>query len=112
MIEVKYGQIPNKLFRNYLSYLVNKLFKVLPMKEKDIKSLNQYLKSLQIELIGSTELISVLKNDPQFLTLMNTIQFFIENEYDNQTCKREVFKCISIIKNLQKKYFNENEVDG
>ena len=106
MIDVKYGQIPNKLFNNYLKYLINKMFKVLPMKEHEVKSLNEYLRSLQIELIGSTELISVLKNDPQFLSLMNTIQFFIDNNYDNKTCKREVFKCIHILENLQKKYFS------
>lgn len=106
MIDVKYGQIPNELFNNYLKYLINKMFKVLPMKEHEVKSLNSYLRSLQIELIGSTELIGVLKNDPQFLSLMNTIQFFIDNEYDNKTCKREVFKCIHILEDLQKKYFN------
>jgi hypothetical protein len=106
MIDVKYGQIPNELFNNYLKYLINKMFKVLPMKENEVKSLNEYLRSLQIELIGSTELIGVLKNDPQFLSLMNTIQFFIDNEYDNKTCKREVFKCIHILEDLQKKYFS------
>ncbi len=105
MIKVKYGQIPDELFNNYLKYLINKMFKVLPMKEHEVKSLNSYLKSLQIELIGSTNLIGVLKNDPQFLSLMNTIQFFIDNKYDNQTCKREVFKCIHILEDLQKKYF-------
>jgi hypothetical protein len=105
MIDVKYGQIPNELFNNYLKYLVNKMFKVLPMKEHEVKSLNSYLRSLQIELIGSTELIGTLKNDPQFLSLMNTIQFFIDNEFNNQTCKREVFKCIHILEDLQKKYF-------
>lgn len=105
MIDVKYGQIPNELFNNYLKYLVNKMFKVLPMKEHEVKSLNSYLRSLQIELIGSTELIETLKNDPQFLSLMNTIQFFIDNEFNNQTCKREVFKCIHILEDLQKKYF-------
>ena len=108
MIEVKYGQIPNEMFNNYLKYLVNKMFKVLPMKEQDVASLHTYLQSLQIELIGSTKLIEVLKNDSQFLSLMNTIQFFIDNEYDNQTCKREVFKCIHIIDDLQTKYFKEN----
>ena len=106
MIDVKYGQIPNELFNNYLKYLINKMFKVLPMKENEVKSLNEYLRSLQIELIGSTDLIGVLKNDPQFLSLMNTIQFFIDNEYDNKTCKREVFKCIHILEDLQKKYFS------
>lgn len=104
MIEVKYGQIPNQLFNNYLKYLVNKLFKVLPMKEHEVESLNIYLRSLQIELIGSTGLIEVLKSDSQFLVLLNTIQFFIDNDFDALTCKREVFKCIHILEDLQLKY--------
>lgn len=104
MIDVKYGKIPNEMFNNYLEYLINKLFKILPMKEQGVSTLHTYLQSLQIELIGSTELINAIKCDAQFLTLLNTIQFFIENEYDKKTCKREIFKCIHIIKNLQKKY--------
>jgi len=113
MIEVKYGQIPNEIFNNYLKYLVGKLFKVLPMKEQEVSSLNTYLRSLQIELIGSTELIGMLKYDAEFLSLMNTIQFLIENNFDNATCKREVFRCISILKNLQIKYFSlDGDEDG
>lgn len=106
MLDIKYGQIPNEMFNNYLKYLVGKLFKVLPMKESGVKSLNTYLRSLQIEFIGSTELIGNIKNDAEFLSLLNTIQFLIDNNYDNKTCKREVFKCISILKNIQKKYFS------
>jgi hypothetical protein len=106
MIEVKYGQIPDELFNNYLKYLINKLFKILPMKEHEVQSLQEYLKSLQIELIGGTKLISALKNDAKFLTLMNTIQFLIDGKYDNKICKREVFKCIRIIEDLQHKYFD------
>ena len=105
MIDVKYGQIPNKLFCNYLSYLIDKVYKILPLKESETETLQSYLNSLQIELIGSTQLIDVLKDDPKFLTLLNTIQYFISNESDHKTYKREVFKCIRIIESLQNKYF-------
>lgn len=100
MINLKYGQISDEMFNNYTTILINKLFKILPMKENNIESLDVYLQSLQVELIGSKDLIPVFAENPNFLIILNTIQFFIENEFDNKTCKREVFKCIKIIESF------------
>ena len=41
MVQVKYGLIPDKLFVNYLNFLIGKVFKLLPMREQNDETLNQ-----------------------------------------------------------------------
>ena len=110
-VKVNYDVIPDELFENYLeNILIGRFFKILCMREKEYITLNEYLKSLMIELKGSKSLIVALKYDANFLVLLSIIQYFIENpDIDVKTYKREVFKCIDIIKKLQRKYKLENE---
>ena len=105
MIEVKYGLLPHKSFCNYFHFLINKTYKILPMKEQNSLTLKSYLESYQRELIGNKELIDVLVDEPQFITVLNIIQFLISEEYTNEVCKKEVFKCIRILQKIKNKYF-------
>ncbi len=107
MMKIDYGELSSKSMENYFNFLVGKIYKILPMKEQNYMTLNEYLKSLQVELVGNSDLLLILKNEPQFVSLLNIIQYFINNEYDNHTCKREVFKAIKIIENIKAKYFME-----
>ncbi len=107
MIEIKYGELPKKSLERYFKFLVNKVYKILPMKEEKCDTLKQYLESLQVELIGNSELLSFLTDEPQFISLLNIIQYLITCEYDNKACKREVFKAIKLIESINSKYFKE-----
>jgi hypothetical protein len=110
VIEIKHGQISDAMFYNYLSLLIDKIFKILPMKEKNISTLYVYLDSLQIEILGCMGLSIEFKNDPEFITLLSTIQYLCNSTSDDKTYKREVFKMIKIIEKLQGKYLIK-EVD-
>jgi hypothetical protein len=107
-MKIRYGQIPNETFCNYLGFLIDKVYKILPMKEQNNITLHEYLESLQRELIGNIDLIIKLKEDRNFLSLMSKIQYLIDNEYDNTICKKEVFSCINIIEKIIKKYRGDN----
>lgn len=107
MIEVKYGELPKKSLEEYSKYLINKVYKILPMKEENCQTLTQYLEGLQVELIGNSELVTLLSNEPKFISLLNIIQYLISQDYDNKMCKREVFKAINLIENISQKYFKE-----
>lgn len=109
MIEVKYGLLPKENFCRYFQFLINKTYKILPLKEENSDTLNSYLESYLRELIGNKELVSVLVNEPKFVTVLNTIQFLISEEYSDKVCKREVFKCIRILEEINEKYFKEGE---
>ncbi len=112
MIDVKYGLLPYQSFCNYFDFLINKTYKILPMKEENSQTLKSYLESYQRELIGNRELVNLLVDEPQFITVLNTIQFLISENYTNKICKKEVFKCIRILQKIKTKYFSEVNDDG
>lgn len=105
MIDVKYGLIPKESFCRYFNFLINKTYKILPLKEEKSSTLHSYLESLLRELIGNVELVKILVDEPQFITVLNTLQYLISEEYSNKTCKKEVFKCIRILEEINSKYF-------
>lgn len=106
--ETKYGELPEEMWEDYFEKLVGKVFKILPMKEKEFETLPEYLSSLLLELHGNKSLIQVIQHDGDFLSLISTLEYFVENDDDVGIYKREVFKCISIVKKLQEKYINSN----
>ena len=109
MIEVNYGSLPKESFCNYFHFLINKTYKILPMKEEGSKTLKAYLESFLRELVGNQNLVHTLTNEPQFITVLNTIQYLISEEYTTEVCRKEVFKCIRILEHINKKYFEEVE---
>lgn len=106
MIEVKYGMIPNECFINYMKYLTDRVYKILPMQEENVLTIVEYMNDLCEELLGNSELINSLKKDGLFLSLMGNIQYLIkDNNYtDHKMCKKKVFNSISIIEKLIRKY--------
>ena len=86
---------------------INKTYKILPLKEEKSDTLKSYLESYQRELIGNMNLVPLLVNEPKFITVLNTIQFLISEDYSENVCKREVFKCIRILEEINNKYFRE-----
>lgn len=104
-------KIPNRMFYNYLSALIDQFFKILPLKESGEPSLKEYMRSLQLEMIGNKQLIVAIHDDAMYLKLLAILQYMIENDCETNVVKREVFKSISICKKLQEKYFGK-EVDS
>lgn len=79
----------------FLDSLTNKIFKILPLKEQNNDFLFSYLNSLQIELIGALITFPKLKNNSNYLSIINATNFLGDNTFSNQQCKREVFKIIN-----------------
>lgn len=106
MVETAAGvQIDTKFLHSYFRTLVNNFFKVLPMRENEEDSLQTYMRSLQIELLGCKEFIVAIKDDSLYLTLLAILQYLIDNpECTVPEVKREVFRAISICNKLQSRY--------
>lgn len=100
----KYGDLPDEILEVYLQKLVGRIFKILPMREEECETLQVYLNSLMIELIGNRDLICELKYEPDFLTLLGTLEYFVNNRDEVHVYKREIFKMIEIIKDLKRKF--------
>ena len=93
------------MLSGYLRSLVNRFFKILPIREDGENSLETYMRSLQAELLGCKELIVAIHDDPLFVSLLNILQYLIDNpECSLAVVKREVFRAISICNKLKAKY--------
>lgn len=107
MVKVNLDAITDdEFFINYLNFLINRVYKILPISESEPNTLKSYTDSLVLELLGSKDLILKLRKDANFLSLIAILQSLSENKYPHDVIKREVFKCISIIKKLIEKYTN------
>ncbi len=92
----------------YFKKLINRFFKILPMKETGEDTLCTYMRSLQAELVGCRGFVITVREDGDLLSLVSILQYMIDNdnnpECDVKTVRREVFRCISICKALEQRY--------
>lgn len=87
----------------HLNSIVNSVFKVLPLYEEQNTGLKTYVESLLLELYGLQNVIEI-RHSHEYLSLLATLES-IKREIDDENnkksiIKREVFKCINIIKNM------------
>ena len=87
----------------FFEFITGKIFKILPLREDENESIYEYLDSLRIEMTGAINTFPKLHNSYEFMTLVNTINYLIGNEFDVPTCKREVFKMLKTVNLLQLK---------
>lgn len=93
------------MLSEYMRSLVNRFFKILPIRESGEDSLGTYMQSLQLELLGCRELIFAVHEDSEFVSLLNILQYLIDTpECSLVVVKREVFRAISICNKLKAKY--------
>lgn len=101
----KYGSgMSTRMVSNYLDALVDRFYKILPMTENGEATLKQYLESLLREMLGARELVDFIRDDDRFLTLLATVQYFIDNDTEVSVVRTDVFRSIGILKKLKKKY--------
>ena len=96
------NDIPTEAHINYLKILISKIFKILPMKEQNVDTVNVHIDSLLMELMGYTTLFEVMHNDARLVTVICTLKALNKTEIDipHSVYKREVFKCIKCIEQL------------
>lgn len=101
------------MLSEYLRSLVNRFFKILPIRESGEDSLPTYMQSLQAELLGCKEFILAIHEDHEFISLLNILQYLIDNpECSVVIVKREVFRAISLCNKLKAKYAVEMSTEA
>jgi len=87
----------------YLDTLINSVFKILPLYEEENVGVKTYVESLLFELYGLDKVIDI-KDSYEYISLLSTLESIKEevtkDGSQKKVIKREVFKCISIIKNV------------
>jgi hypothetical protein len=94
------------IFANYTELLVPRFFKILPLFEEKNEGLFSYIQSLIFELNGLYWTIESLQKEGNFLLLLATLESISDEVlmYDEESqviIRREVFRCIDVIKQLK-----------
>lgn len=89
----------------YLGDLINKFYKIIPIKESGEGTLAQYMKGLAREMIGFRQMDSRMQNDHCYSTLLSILHYHInDTDADFAALKSDVFKAISLLKKMRKDY--------
>ena len=106
MINTSTGMmIDDEYILDYFDHLVDRIFKILPIRENRSETLPAYMRSLQIELIGCGDLVDGLHGHASYVALLATLQYLIDNsEVELSEYRREVFKAIRTCNKLKAAY--------
>lgn len=87
----------------YLNSVVNSVFKILPLYEEQNVGVETYVESLLFELDGLQEVVAI-EHSAEYISLMSNLasvkKEVAKEDSKKPVVKREVFKCINIIKNM------------
>ena len=97
-------RLSSEMIAKYMSNLTNRFYKILPIRENEPETLKDYIGSLLLEMIGCQSFIAALDNDDRYLTLLSTLEYMKGHNMEIRDVRREVFRCIGVIKKLQEKY--------
>lgn len=104
-VETRLGtNLDGKIIAAYFDTLVNKFFKILPIREQNCDTLGVYIESLRAELVGGKSLIHSLGEDASYLTLLFILEYLTNEQPDVPVVKREVFKAIGICNKIRDSY--------
>jgi len=99
----KYGDIPNNTVVVSLERLVGKVYKILPMREENCDTLDEYIENLLRELVSQRRLIDNLKHQSDLLSLISTLESVKDNSTNDenfQEFRSDVLKSLNIIKKM------------
>lgn len=100
-IQTKYGDIPKHAIDIYQSRLIDKVFKILGMKDDGCETLDKYIDGLLFELIGAKSLIDGLCDNSDFISLLSILENLSTDNHSQPIVRQQVFKAIKIIKKLE-----------
>lgn len=88
----------------YLTHLIGVIFKILPLKEDTDSGIDvglyDYIDSVVIQVVGGKMTYKKLETNPQYISIINAINYLNNNEFSHKQCKREVFRCINALQEL------------
>lgn len=104
----------NKLFNEYISEMVDRVYKILPLYEENNEGLYKNIQSMIFELEGLQYVVGEIL-DADYIVLLATLESLSEEalfinlfvgdvkseiDINHPVVRREVFKCINIVKKI------------
>lgn len=91
---------------SYLASLSDKIFKILPLREKELNGepvyLSRYIDGLVKEMRGSCYGSHALSENKYYATIISTLYFLRENSVDHDECKQQVFGMLDNLGKVKK----------
>lgn len=84
----------------YIKTLLGKLFKILPLREHEEKSLGEYTDSLWMEMSGAYMTFPCLQERTEYISVLNIVGYLATHPISIKQCRREVFKAIGLIEKI------------
>lgn len=106
-IETRIGtEVKPALLHNYFDALVNQVYKILPMREHESKTLDRYIRRLTAEVVGGAEFYPHLTEDAYYAALLNILQYLSGHcqEESVEKTKQLVFEGIRVCEKLRDRY--------
>ena len=99
----------------FIRGLTGRVFKMLPLREDADNGLDvyleEYMQSLARDVIGSMVTFPELVNYPEYVTIVNTIQYLATTPTEFQIFRKEVFHMLEILNNVDAKLRLGGDVD-
>ena len=99
----------------YIHKLVGRIYKILPLKEREERGeeifLKEYIEGLWNDMRGAYGTFPELNVCEEYLSVCNKISFLnCEDEFNIRTCRREVFSALKLLNQLEEKLAGEADV--
>jgi hypothetical protein len=107
-MNIKYGKLSNVTVEVGLDGYIDKIFKILPMKEEKCPTLTIYIQGLIREFMGNSSLMEGLLYEKEFLSLVGTLENLTSDDIIFEEFRSDVFKSISIVKKMKKNLGDQN----
>lgn len=96
----------------FIHGLTGRVFKILPLKEAEENGENVYLgvyiESLARDMYGATETFPELQSMQGYVSALNIVEFLLHNDFSKSICKREVFKILRLLNEIEKQIGGES----
>lgn len=97
----KYGDISNDACYNYTVRLIDKLFKIIPLKEVHSPTVDSYIEDLIYELCGNNAIFEETEYNPKLVDIISILEAIKNEDMTHKEYRRSVFKCITITEQLK-----------
>lgn len=95
----------------YIHCVTNRVFKILTIKERELcgqeSFLQDYLKSLVIDLYGALQTFPNLGLNDNYIVVTNIVNYLSTHDVEYKALKREVFKALRLLNKIESKVGGE-----
>lgn len=95
-MQTKYGDISTEQYIKYRNSLVNRIYAILPMKEENNITLEDYVDCLNRELMQNLHIFEHSEHVVSVVCLLSGVV----NEIDHKKYRKEILRCCNIISRL------------